>query len=480
MDSEVIISLSPQMILSLNLLDELYDEEDPLVKARNLALYSQRAKQLNLDKEARALLKAYEEKEREENRKFFPTPIELERDGRGMVMNTISNFVRVLENDSAIKRLNLRFNLLTDSPEKCIDGITMPWTDDDDANIRNLIENRYHMHHVAKCDDAMRIVFSKNSYHPVRDLINSFVWDGKSRIYDFLHEWMKCENTPYTREVSRLIFAGGINRLYNPGCKFDDMPVLIGTKQGEGKSTIVRWLALKDKYFTEVTEIEGQKGMEAVEGAWMCEMGELLALTRAREVEAVKSFLTRQADKYRKPYDKHVTEHERQCIFIGTTNREQFLTDKTGNRRFYPVRVYQTGYELYSHEKECRRYIQQCWAEAKALYDKGELKAFADYSLLGEIRAQQESAVEEDYRIGLIEKYVAGLSIVCSLQIWRYALGNEFAKMDKKSSMEIGMILDSLPGWERTGRKYVDEFGRQRCWERITDAEDDDFDEICL
>ena len=118
------------------------------------------------------------------------------------------------------------------------------------------------------------------------------------------------------------------------------MPVLIGTKQGEGKSTLVRWLAMKDDYFTEVTEIEGQKGMEAVEGAWICEMGELLALTKAREIEAVKSYLTRLADRYRRPFDRRVTDHKRQCIFIGTTNKEQFLTDKTGNRRFYPVKVY--------------------------------------------------------------------------------------------------------------------------------------------
>ena len=71
----------------------------------------------------------------------------------------------------------------------------------------------------------------------------------------------KCEDTPYVQEVSRLIFAGGIHRLYQSGCKFDDMPVLIGTKQGEGKSTLVRWLAMRDEYFTEVNEFDGQKGI---------------------------------------------------------------------------------------------------------------------------------------------------------------------------------------------------------------------------
>ena len=58
------------------------------------------------------------------------------------------------------------------------------------------------------------------------------------RISTLLIKWLKCEDTDYIREVSRLIFSGGINRVYNPGCKFDDMPVFIGTKQGEGKKHI--------------------------------------------------------------------------------------------------------------------------------------------------------------------------------------------------------------------------------------------------
>ena len=91
---------------------------------------------------------------------------------------------------------------------------------------------------------------------------------------------------------------------------------------------------MEDDFFREVTEFEGQKGIEAVEGGWICEVSELLALTKVKEQEAVKSYLTRLSDTYRRPFDKRVTEHKRQCIFIGTTNKEQFLTDKTGNRRF--------------------------------------------------------------------------------------------------------------------------------------------------
>ena len=131
------------------------------------------------------------------------------------------------------------------------------------------------------------------------------------------------------------------------------MPIFMG-KQGCGKSSFIRWLAIKDSFFKEISEIDGQKGIEAVEGAWICEMSELLALTKSKEVEAVKSYITRQNDTYRKPYERRITENPRKCIIIGSTNRSQFLTDKTGNRRFLPIQVNCDGYEIANQETQIR------------------------------------------------------------------------------------------------------------------------------
>lgn len=472
MDDKTIITLTPEALFSREVFDEIYDNEDELERARLIGLCKMRAKEFHAEKELSEIFRAYnaadealaaqykKEAARRDGR------IVLEYGGDGKPLKVTENFIRIMKNDDCFK--TLKFNLLTHSPEHEVAGETERWTDTDDAKTRHYIEKKYHLHNAQKCDDALRIIFSEREYHPIRDIVDKLKWDGKSRIYNFLHYAAKCEDNEYTREVSRLIFAGGIHRLYNNGCKFDDMPVLIGTKQGEGKSTLVRWLALKDDFFTEVTEIEGQKGMEAVEGAWICEMGELLALTKAREVEAVKSYLTRQVDRYRMPFDKRVTDHKRQCIFIGTTNKEQFLTDKTGNRRFYPVKVYQSGYELYSHETEIKEYIRQCWAEAKQLYDKGELKPFADRQLIDVIRNNQSRAVEDDYREGLIEEYLKDKEEVCVLQIWKYAFDNERSKPSKKDSNEIALILNKVEGWEKQKRmKRFGEFGPQMYWMKI-------------
>ena len=398
------------------------------------------------------------------------------RNKLGTITSTTENYVLILENDEHFD--GLQFNLLSYSPEKVIFGMPERWTDSDDAEARRYIEATYGIHSVQKLDDALRIVFKRNEYHPIRQYIEKIEWDGKDRIADFLHYATNCVDTQYTREVSRLIFAGGIHRLYHPGCKFDDMPVLIGTHQGEGKSTLVRWIALQDEWFGEINEIDGQKGIEALEGIWICEMAEMLAMVRAKEQEAMKAFVTRQRDRYRHPFDKRVTEHPRQCIFIGTTNKRQFLTDKTGNRRFYPVEVRQSGYDLFNRKTEIKDYIKQCWAEALAKIETDFMQPFANRDLVSVIREQQEAAVEDDYRIGLIRAYLderdeSGLYIhdeVCILELWKNVLSKDsvFAKPTRRDSDDIALILSSFEDYEKApAPKRFAEFGKQRFWRRL-------------
>ena len=380
---------------------------------------------------------------------------------------TTETFVKILYTDPEFAYI--RFNELSNQVEDFSDkGIYVRWSDTDDARARTYIETKYGIYNAKKFDDAFRVYSSSKCHNPVKSLIAFHKWDGEKRICNFLTECMKADSTAYTKEVSRLIFAGGIHRLYNPGCKFDEMPVLVGTRQGEGKSTIVRWLAMDDEFFSEVTEFEGQKGIEALEGAWICEVSELLAMTKTKDVEAVKSFITRQNDRYRMPFDKRVTDHKRRCIFIGTTNKEQFLTDKTGNRRFYPVRVYQTGYELYKHEKEVKEYIRQCWSEAHYLYESGELIPYADPTLTEVIREKQSFATQDDYREGMIRDYLQTKEEVCIPMLWYEALKmRSDIKPTRKDSTEIGLIMQNCEGWVRQkSPKYLKDYGTQRYWKR--------------
>ena len=391
--------------------------------------------------------------------------LSLERNSEGRVCNVIENYVKIFEGDEYFK--DLRFNELSNNAETIRDAKTVIWSDTDDAQARNYFEKNYGICTGSKYEDALKITLSNRCYNPVKELIESFQWDGKDRIHAFLSVCMRAENTAYTREVSRLIFDGGIYRLYNPGCKFDEMPVLIGTRQGEGKSTIVRWLALEDRFFSEVTEFEGQRGIEALEGAWICEVSELLAMTRVKDQEAVKSYLSRQNDKYRMPFAKRVSDHKRQCIFIGTTNKLQFLTDKTGNRRFLPVRVWQRGSELYKSEREIKQYIQQCWAQAYHRYKTGTASPCSDPDMLEIIRQKQAEATQDDYREGMIRDFLESRDEVCIPMLWYEALKmRSDIKPTRKDSVEIALIMQNMPGWEKHSSKRFEDYGTQRWWKK--------------
>lgn len=452
-----------------------YDISEPAERVRIQSMMIARGDELKNKSLISRLFSGYDK----ENNKLIESKreyiVDLEKDGKGAPKQSIENFSRIMLNDPFYS--GVRFNLLSNYAEihDISDGVSIrPWSDTDDAESQRYIESQYNIYHERKHAAALRVLFRARAYNPIMDIVDNLEWDGVERCTEFLTKWAKADDTPYVREVSRLIFAGGINRLYLPGCKFDDVPILIGTSQGEGKSTLVKWLAINDSYFAEVKEIEGQKGVEALSGAWICEIAELLALTKVKEQEAVKSYITTQRDKYRVPYDKSTTELPRRCIFIGTTNNENFLRDKTGNRRFYPVTVHSNGYDLYDHEEECREYIKQCWAEAREKYRRGEMPNFADKSLLAEYKTAQDNAMEDDWRVGVIEAYLDRQEVgdfVCIAQIKRDALSlnhpDYTQDLDPKESQEIATIMSKIKGWERAGLVYTRDFGRQRCWRKV-------------
>ncbi len=388
---------------------------------------------------------------------------------------SIHTFSELLEERYSPNEFNgykdtLRLNLMTGRPEwlDIMDDTWHEWTDTQDSQLRAFMQSAYGLYNPRMLDDAVTLHFERHAVNPLLQILDSLQWDGKPRVHEFLHDIMKCSDTPYYRECSRLIFAGGIWRAYRPGCKFDDMIVLIG-KQGGGKSTIVRWLNIEDRFFREIKTINGKEGIEAIRGVWIGEVAELMAMTRVKEAEAVKAYITSQEDSYRPPYAKHVKTIPRRCCFIGTTNNSQFLTDKTGNRRFYPVKCNVDGYILLDNEKKVREYIRQAWAEAVHMFRENNLQPFAKKELLEDIRVEQENAMEDDWRIGAIEDYLEQTkqthrATVSVIELWHNALKEpEESKPTRKDSIEITQIMMNIPGWVRSEKAIiVKPWGKQK------------------
>lgn len=386
---------------------------------------------------------------------------------------TGDNFKNILLNDENLSK-HFQYNLFTDTKEyieydeKGNVSNIRAWRDSDDSIFRNYIEKWYGIRSKDSYQDGFNEAMYEKSYHPIKDLLEAHEWDGKKRIDRFLIDILKChEDEDYLREVSRMIFYGGISRIYSPGIKFDYMPVLSG-KQGIGKSTIVQWLALNINYYHEVTTVDPKEGLECIRGGWICEFSELMAFHGRDTTEAIKSFITRQVDRVRMAYAHYTGEFPRSCIFIGTTNDTDYLSDETGNRRFLPLTMGLRPGELFAHEDEVKEYIFQCWEEARYLYNekKTYLVIPSKYS---DITTQyQNASMVEDVKEMAVKDYLDNLqvgSVVCTYTIACNVLGKIKKDVNKGDSKMIRKWMSNEDNWEEfTNPRHFDDFGRQRGW----------------
>lgn len=394
-------------------------------------------------------------------------------------MNIGSNFLEILRHDNEFA--DLRLNTVKDTPERYNEetGRRQPWTDAEDAAARIYIEKAYGISNPSKYMDALNTRLQEVKYNPVQIEIEKTAWDGQRRAEEFLIKWAGAEDTPVNRECSRLLFAGGIRRAYQPGSKFDNIIVLIGG-QGAGKSTLCRWLALDDDFFTTIKTISGQRGSEDIEGKWIIEVEELLAFlandkSGSRMEENVKAYLSRQSERFRKPYERRSTDTPRTCIFLGTTNRDQFLSDPTGNRRWFPVKCNSNGRQLYDNEAEIRAYIRQAWAEMLAAFKSDDelARPTASPELEAAIKAQQATAETEEPWAGLIDEYARSKEGLREkptfpiIELWNEAINYGWAKASAKcdpvTSNKIAGLLRKM-GWECVGTVRYGEYGPQQGW----------------
>ncbi|MEE1321412.1 MAG: VapE family protein [Acutalibacteraceae bacterium] len=450
--------------------------EDKKEKEELIRKATDKARELGVLSEFINKMREYEEirqKEEEEKRQDIINgeAEELSEDGKGNLRKTISNFLVILETDDFFS--TLRFNLLTGRPE--FRGRN--FTNADRSTAIHYIERLYNLKSEKDLDHAIQIFLQKRQYHPIREKIKKLSWDKKERISDFLSFVMGAEDNEYTKECSRLIFHCAIARAFEPGCKCDNIIVLQG-KQGNGKTTITQWLAMEEAWYGRVSDIRGNTGIEQIQGKWICEISELLALSGADRQEEAKQYFDRKTDSYRRPYTQYSEDIPRQCIFIGTTNLRQPFKDKTGNRRYFPVYCNVEPGEIYYREKEIKDYIQQCWAEAYELYLKGGIRTNVSPEIYRTTIQMQKNALEDDWREGIIADYLTDKAEVCVIELWEQAL-KEQGKPTMRQSREIAIILDGFEDWERgKSTKIFEKYKSQKYWRRKTTCSERKIDEI--
>ena len=374
-----------------------------------------------------------------------------ETDKQGNMLNRARNYRLILTHDPIFAHIYL--NEMTGSVVIRDGSRSRQWTERDDAAAREHIEATYGIYSLQKYRDGFQSFLSSRTYNPCIEEIERETWDGIPRVENFLCYAMKAEDTVATRESSRLIFSGGIRRAYEPGCKHDEVVVLV-SPQGCGKSSLIQWLALRDEFYIPLKTLDGKTAEENIEGGWIVEIDELCGLFSSRKRygsdDAVKAFLSETKSVFRHAYAREPVQTPRRNIFIATTNHFEFLEDPSGNRRWFPVICRQSGPELYARKDEIRHYIRQCWAEMLTAYRNHD--PLADPAprseALAAIEAERAKATVDDWRVAEIARYIEGKEKTCILEIWREALHRDgfCPDLTKHDSNEIAQILRQL-GW---------------------------------
>lgn len=232
------------------------------------------------------------------------------------------------------------------------------------------------------------LIAHRERVHPVREWLESLVWDGKPRIRSWLRKYCKAEaEEPYLSEVSERFLFSMVKRVFHPGCQCDYTLVLEG-QQGKYKSSIARALA-SDKWFMDnLPDLRDKDAMLNLQGKWLIELGELTNVKRS-DFNLVKQYLVRRIDTVRPHYGRVMSDVPRQSVFIGTVNEGHYLKDPTGNRRFWPVKVGECDV------KGLLKVRDQLFAEAFAKYQNQELMLTPEATAQA-IEAQDDRRVEDE------------------------------------------------------------------------------------
>lgn len=413
----------------------------------------------------------------------------------GIPAKTTSNVRIVLDNDpllkDRIKKDTFSEFILGYAPlpwgNRVKESGAFRWSDEDSSGLREHIEKVLGFRSKEVIEDALKNHAAQNSFNPVASYLNNLKWDGVPRLDTLYIDYLGAEDCEYMRTVTRKAFTAAVARVMTPGIKFDYMTVICG-KQGIGKSTLFNKLGL-DWFSDSIKTFEGKDAAELLQGIWIVEIGELEAFNRS-DINAVKSFLSKQDDQYRAAYGRTTEKHLRKCVFFGTTNDHDYLKDPTGNRRFWSVDTY-INKPTKSVFNDLDNEVPQIWAEAVLRWQLGET-LYLSLEMESEAEIRRQGHIERDPLQGQIEDFLEkqipkdwtkwsierrrmfwGNPVpdtvelvprdrVCALEIWNECLGN-YKHPPKIEAHRINAVLEIIPGWERAGNiRFGISYGTQK------------------
>lgn len=335
-------------------------------------------------------------------------------------------------------------------------GGTGDWGDIDDIRVMKWLAQQYNLRvKASSVIEAVSVVAHDHAFHPVRNYLNKLEWDRVPRLDTWLNTVMGVAQSGYSAKVGKRWMISAVARVMRPGCKADSVMILEGG-QGEGKSTAMSILG--GDWFMDTPFALGDKdGFQAIRGKWIIELGELDSFNKAESTKA-KQFFSASTDTYRESYGRRTNDVPRQCVFVGTTNQDEYLKDATGNRRYWPVACTKVDLE------QLREIRDQLWAEAMFCYEAGEIWWVNRDETAMFSEAQDERFVVDEWEgpiLNWLEESQIGETTSGS-EVLASALKLDFGHWGKPEQMRVGAIMHRL-GWRRVRLPALAKSG-QRPW----------------
>lgn len=313
----------------------------------------------------------------------------------------------------------------------------------------NTVNVDYGYQHV---EDAVVIVSADRHYHPVKNYLNTLEWDGVKRLETWLIDFAKIEDNEYTRAVSKKVLCAAVKRIYEPGCKFDQIFLIEGA-QGAKKSTLCTVLG-RLWYGDMNLDPHHKDAIHNLFGKWIIELSEMTPLvSRHADAAALKAFMSRATDTARLSFEKTSRDYPRQSIFIGTLNPEHmgYLNDPTGARRFWIVKTPCTEtnqIDILGLENVC----DQLWAEAKMCYKHEPLYLTGKAQEI-QLSVTQARMPEEPYRDAIIKWSDENPTIdeVKTINILEY-MGIASKHITRLDQARVGNSFAAL-GWDKIEKR---------------------------
>ena len=327
------------------------------------------------------------------------------------------------------------------------------WSEADDTQLAAWLQAAgLKVRGTAAVADCTAVAAREHAFHPVRNYLNALQWDGELRLQIWLADYLNASGAPgYLAATGTRFLISAVARIMAPGCQADHVLVL-EAPQGTGKSSAARTLAGHPEWFAgDLPEIHGKDARLQLLGRWIVEIAELKAM-RTADLEAQKSFITQTHDTFRPPYGRRTAQFPRQCVFIATTNESEYLRDRTGNRRFWPVRCGQIDVTALLRDRE------QLWAEAAHEFRRGTAWHLTQEEAAIAAEQQHErvhvSELEQD-----VTAYVSTVSgdSVTVRDVLIYGLGLEpdkptYSDTARKLGPAVAEALERC-GWQKDARR---------------------------